>query len=49
MSQSMQITEKINLCQYHYKSVEPFLFLVLFREALIGSIEYLHVKKNKKK
>ena len=41
MSQSMQITEKIILCQYHYKNVEPFSFLVLFLEALIGSIEYL--------
>ena len=54
-SQSMQITEKIILCQYHYKNVEPFSFLVLFLEALIGSIEYLKykvltcIKKKKKK
>ena len=51
----MQITEKIILCQYHYKNVEPFSFLVLFLEALIGSIEYLKykvltcIKKKKKK
>ena len=38
----MQITEKIILFQYHYKNVEPFSFLVLFLEALIGSIEYLY-------